>query len=231
MNLQTRFERVLEKMGFSQNLINWLRKSFKSFIITGINLGILTGLLAYWTDLVELSFNTFVRPIEFLKIIGFTFLSLIGIRIAIGIFRKQKFSINKKLRLSILLTLVISSFLYFNYLNKIYENRIENGKLRNSLASKIEPAEGLTFGTKANNLTYEEYVLITQINWFPELQKGADSISYYYTFDGFLPDYSFNISYSLLIDIEIDTTNLKYGAIEIDTIGNKKRIIYGEYVN
>ncbi len=208
-----------------------IRKSIKYLVIVLINLIILTGLLAYWTDFVELTFNSFVRPIEFLKIIGFSLLSLIGIRIAIGFFRKRNSSIKNRIRISALITILISSFLYFNYSKKIYENRIQNGELRKELAMKIEPTNGLAYGTKANNLTFEEYQEITRIKWFPKLQKNADSISYYYTYDGFLPDYSFTVSYNLPKTIEIDSTEFKYGEIEIDTIGNKKRISYSEYVD
>nr|WP_321237494.1 hypothetical protein [uncultured Psychroserpens sp.] len=199
-------------------------------ILVLINLIILTGLLAYWTDFVELTFNSLVRPIEFLKIIGFTLLSLIGIRIAIGFFRKWKTSIKKRIQISALITIIISSFLYFNYSKKIYENRFLKRDLRKELAEKIEPANGLTHGTKANNLTFEQYQEITRIKWFPKLQENAESISYYYTYDGFLPDYSFDLSYNLPINIDIDLTEFKYGEIIVDTIGNIKRITYSEYV-
>jgi hypothetical protein len=206
-----------------------IRKSIKYLVIVLINLIILTGLLAYWTDFVELTFNSWVRPIEFLKIIGFTLLSLIGIRIAIGLFRKRNIPIKKRIQISALITVLVSSFLYFDYSKNIYENRIQKRKLRKELVLKIEPANGLAFGTKADNLTFEQYQEITRIKWFPKLQKNADSISYYYTYDGFLPDYSFNVSYNLPKNIEIDSTEFKYGKIEIDTIGNKKRISYSEY--
>ena len=206
-----------------------IRKSIKYLVIVLINLIILTGLLAYWTDFVELTFNTYVRPIEFLKIIGFTLLSLIGIRIAIGFFRKRNTQIKMRIQISALITILISSFLYFNYSKNIYKNRLQKNELRKELAMKIEPANGLAFGTKADNLTFDEYQEITTIKWFPKLQKNADSISYYYTYDGFLPDYSFEVSYSLPRNVEIDSTEFKYGKIKIDTIGIKKRISYSEY--
>jgi len=150
---------------------------------------------------------------------------------AIEYFRKRNTSIKNRIRISTLMTILISSFLYFNYAKKVYENQIQNGELRKELAMKIEPANGLAFGTKADNLTFREYEEITKIKWFPKMQKSADSISYYYTYDGFLPDYSFNVSYSLPNTVEIDSTEFKYGEIKIDTIGNKKRISYSEYVD
>ena len=93
---------------------------------------------------------------------------------------------------------------------------------------KIEPANRLVYGTKAYNLTFKEYELLTKIKQFPKLQKNVDSISYYYTYDGFLPDYSFNVSYNLPKNIEIDSTEFKYGKVKIDNIENKKRITYSE---
>ncbi|WP_170234471.1 hypothetical protein [Bizionia saleffrena] len=134
-----------------------------------------------------------------------------------------------RIQISALITILISSFLYFNYSKNIYKNRIQKSELRKGLAMKIEPANGLAFGTKADNLTFDEYQEITRIKWFPKLQKNADSISYHYTYDGFLPDYSFNVSYNLPKNIGIDSTEFKYGKIKIDTIGNIKRISYSEY--
>ena len=209
-----------------------IQKSIKYLIIVGINLMILTGLLAFWTDFIELSFNSWVRPIEFLKIIGITLLSLIVIRIAIGVFEKRKInSVKKRLWISTIITFLISSYLYLNYSQKIYENRIVNNKLRNELSLKIKPVNDLTYGTKADNLTLNEYQEITKIKWFPKLQQNAKNISYYYSYDVFLPDYSFNVSYNLPIDIKVDTTNFKYGQIKIDTIKNEKRIKYSEYLD
>jgi len=208
-----------------------IKRSIKYLLIVLLNLIVLTGLLAYWTDFVELTFNSLVRPIEFLKIIGFSLLSLIGIKIAIGFFRKHNTSIKNRIIISSLVTLLISSFLYFMYSKKIYENRIQKVELRKKLALKIKPANGLANGTEADNLTFEEYEEITKINWFPKLQKDADSISYYYTYDGFLPDYSFYLSYNLPNTIAVDSTEFKYGKIEIDPIGIKKRIRYSEFAD
>lgn len=200
-------------------------------IVILINLILLTGLLAYWTDFVELTFNSGVRPIEFLKIIGCTLLSLIAIRIAMRFFRKRKTPTNRRIQISALITFLISSFLYFNYLNKIYVNRFLKGELRKELAIKIEPVNLLPYGTKADNLTFEQYAEITRIKWFPKLQKNADSISYSYWYEGFLPDYSFDVCYYLPKNVEVDSSEFKYGEIRIDTFGNKKRVCYSEYVD
>lgn len=208
-----------------------LKKSIKYLIIALLNLILLTILLAIWTDEIELTFNLGVRPIEFLKIIGITLLALIIMRIAVEIlFRKFKIhSIKKKIGIASLITLLVSSALYYNYLEEINENRIQNKALRNRIALKIMNSKGLAYGTRASNLTYEEYQEISNINWFPKIQKEADSISYYYTYDGFLPDYSFGLSYNLPNDIKIDSSELKYGTIKILPLGLKKRVSYSEY--
>ena len=204
-------------------------KSKKYLAIVFINLIILTGLLAYWTDFIELTFNNLVRPIEFLKIIGVSILSLIGIRVAIRFFRKNNTKIKNRIWISSLITFLISSFLYITYSSKIYQNQIKNRELRKELVKKIQASNGYPHGASANNLNFKEYQEISKVNWFPKLNKNSDSISFYYRYDGFLPDYSFGLSYSLPFDMEVDTTELKYGTIKIDTIGIVKRITYSEY--
>lgn len=112
---------------------------------------------------------------------------------------------------------------------KTYNNRIQNGDLRKELIKKIKPANELAFGTKAANLTYKEYNEIAKTINFPRLQKNADSISYSYSYDGFLPDYSFSLSFQLAKGTKIDTTELSYGTIAVDTIANTVHVFYSEY--
>ena len=207
-------------------------KPVKYLIIAGVNLIVLIGLLILWTDFVELVFNRWIRLVEFIKIIGVTLLAFIAMRIAVIFFRKRSiYSLKKRIGISVFLTFLVSSFLYVHYLKKVYQNRMENGAIRNELASKIERVKGLAFGTKADDLTYAEYQEITKVKWFPTLQKHADSISYCYIYDGFLPDYSLKISYSLPKEIEIDTTTFEYGSYRFSMSGNTKRVFYNEYVD
>ena len=90
----------------------------------------------------------------------------------------------------------------------------------------------MTFGYKADSLTFDEYKEITKINWFPETPEKSEKISFYYTHDGFLPDYSFYLSYDLPIDIKIDTINYVNGDFTkrrtFEIIGNIKRVVYSE---
>jgi len=93
-----------------------LKKSSKYLIIALLNLTVLTILLALWTDRLELLFNDWVRPIEFLKIIGFSIASLIAMRIAVSFFRKRAITDRKtKLRIALILTFLASSYLYIDY--------------------------------------------------------------------------------------------------------------------
>lgn len=95
-----------------------IRKSTKYLLIVFTNLLLLLGLLVVWTDFIELTFNNGVRLIELLKIIGVSFLSLLGIRIVIVIFRKRNTALKHRIRTAITLTFLISSFLFVSYTQK-----------------------------------------------------------------------------------------------------------------
>ena len=71
------------------------------------------------------------------------------------------------------------------------------------------------------------------MNWFPKLPIEATNIMYNYQYDGFLPDYSFSLTYDLPKEMKVDSINYtngdfsKYQSFEI--IDNKKRVTYEEY--
>jgi len=211
-----------------------IKKSLKYLVIVFVNFIFLTILLTVWTDQFELYFNDLVRPIEFLKLIGISILGLILLRFAVSIFRTLKIkSINRKIGISILLIFLISGFFYIDYGNKIYTNRFANNELRNGIVKKIKPVEnGLAFGNKAEYLTGKEYSEITKLKWFPKLPKSAENISYSYDYDGFLPDYSFLLSYDLPKETKVDTMTYKNGNFSksriFEIIDNKKRVTYYE---
>lgn len=185
-----------------------LKKSLKYFLVALINLTILTAFLAFWTDELEFTFHDLVRPVEFLKIIGFTFLSLIGMRLLVSYFRKRNIQDRKtKLKYVILVTLFISSYLYVGYSIKIVKNVIIDKQFRNQIVNKIKPEHQLAYGTKGEHLTNKEYSEITKINWFPTLPIEANNIAYSYDYDGFLPDYSFTLTYDLPLQVPVDTFN------------------------
>jgi len=194
----------------------------------------LTIFLAIWTDELELQFNDLVRPIEFLKLIGITILGLAILGNVASVFRKFKInSVKRKIRISTILILLISSYFYVDYSMKIYTNRFTNGELRNGIMKKISPVEnGLGMGTKGENLTEKEYSEITKISWFQKVPKNAENISYEYDYEAFLPDYSFSLSYDLPIETKVDILNYVNDSFSkkrsFEIIGNKIRVTYHE---
>lgn len=212
-----------------------VKKSFKYLSIATVNLAVLTVLLAFWTDRLELIFHTFVRPLGFLKILGFTALSLIGMRILVYYFRKKNIqTTSTKIKSAILLTLLISSYLYVDYSVKFVNNVLINRQFRNNIADKIKPAQGLAKGTKAAHLTITEYQEISRISRFPEIPTEATDIEYVYEYDGLLPDYTFSLTYYLPMKLKVDTLNYKSGDYStyqtVNIIDNKKKVTYKESV-
>ena len=210
------------------------KKSLKYLIVVTVNLVLLTIMLAIWTDKFELEFNDLVRPIEFLKLIGISILGLIILASSVSIFRKYKInSVKKRIKISVILMLSISLYFYVDYSIKIYRNRVTNGELRNGIMEKVSPIEnGLGFGTKADNLTRKEYSEITKVSWFKKIPNDAENIEYRYSYEGFLPDYSFSISYDLPKESQVDTLNFVDGSFSrkqsFKIVGNKVRVTYYE---
>ena len=98
---------------------------------------------------------------------------------------------------------------------------------------KVSPIEnGLGFGTKASNLSIKEYSEITKVNWFKKIPNNAENIEYRYSYEGFLPDYSFSISYDLPKESQVDTLNFVDGSFSkkqsFKVVGNKVRVTYYE---
>ena len=191
-------------------------------------------MLAIWTDKFELEFNDLVRPIEFLKLIGISILGLIILASSVSFFRKYKInSVMKRIKISVILMLLFSLYFYVDYSIKIYTNRVSNGELRNEIMEKVSPIEnGLGFGTKASNLSIKEYSEITKVNWFKKIPNNAENIEYRYSYEGFLPDYSFSISYDLPKESQVDTLNFVDGSFSkkqsFKVVGNKVRVTYYE---
>lgn len=210
-----------------------IKKFLKYLIVAFINAAILTMLLILWTDRLELIFHDRVRTWEFLKILGFTIVSLLSMRILVNYFRKRYIvQTNSKIKIAVLLTLLISSYLYIDYTTKVFNNVILNGQFRNQIADKIKPSNRLANGTKAESLSIKEYRQITNIYWFPTLPDEASNISYNYGYDDFLPDYTFTLTYDLPARIMVDTMEIKKGSFSRSqtfvTIDKIKRVTYSE---
>jgi hypothetical protein len=217
----------------SFDILTMLKKCLKYIVIVFVNATLLTALLVLWTDRLELAFNDWVRAMEFLKIMGFSILSLISIRILVSYFRQRNITTTtSKIQISALLTFLISSYLYINYTTKVVNNVILNRQFRNQIADKIKPLNLLANGTKADSLTIKEYQQITKMYWFPKLPDEASNINYTYGYDGFLPDYLFTLTYDLPTQIKVDTINIKKGDFSkyqsFVTVDNIKRVTYSE---
>lgn len=209
------------------------KKSLKYLIVATVNLIFLTVLLAFWTDNLELTFNEWVRPREFLKVIGFSLVSLLAMRILVSFFRNRNITTTSvKIKVAALLTFLISSYLYIDYSTKVISNVIINREFRNQIDNKIKPSHVFINGTKGENLTIKEYQQITKMYWFPKLPAEASNIQYSYGYDGFLPDYLFTVTYDLPMQMKVDTIDYqhedfsKYQSFEI--VDNKKRVTYSE---
>lgn len=211
-----------------------IKKSLKYFAIVTVNLMLLTFLLALWTDRLELKLNSFVRPTEFLKIIGFCIASLIAIRILIYYIGRRNYAINKrtKIKLASLLTLLVSSYLYVEYASNTLMNIIIEKDFRQTLSDKIKPSKELANGTQAEGLTIREYQEISKYTGFKILPIAASNINYVYQYDGFLPDYSFSLTYDLPEQLNVESLNYKNGDFSkyqsFEIIDNKKRVTYEE---
>ena len=185
-------------------------------------------LLALWTDRLELLINDGVRIIEFLKILVFTTVSLIVMRIAVFFFRKRTISdVKTKMKVASFLTLLTSSYLYIDYSGKLFNNRVINGHVRKQAAAKIKSADGN--GTKADNLTIREY---QQVSKFPKLPNQATNISYAFEYDGFLPDYYLQVTYNVPKEVKVDTLYFQQGEFTrsqtVDTLGDNLKVTYTE---
>lgn len=210
-----------------------IKKSLKYLAIVFINFILLFLMLDFWVDAFELEFKHDLVFFEILSLIGISLLALIVLGITVVIYRSWNIkSLKKKMSISILSVLLISSNFYISYGKKIYQNQFVNHELRKSIMHKIKPYEGSWFGNKAEHLTLKEYTEITKVKWFPELPQEAENISYDYEYEGFLPDYSFSLSYDVPFHTKVDTLNYKEGTFSksrsFEIVGTIKRVTYYE---
>lgn len=207
-----------------------MKGALKYYIISIVNLIVLTALHAIWTDRFELIFNN-VRPFEFIKIIGITIISLLATRLLLYIFNKKNVTNNKvKLSITIITTLLISSYIYIDYSVWIIDNRFINKTLRDKAQAKVYNVSAM--GYEAKNLTIEEYDEIIKLTKFPVIPKQSTHIYFSFSFDDFLPDYSLSIEYYLPIDIKADTMFYQDGDYskqqKVDIVNNKQKVSYYE---
>jgi len=210
-----------------------MKRSFKYLIIVFANFLLLFALLNLWVDNFELEFNTDAIFIETLKLIGISVLSLIALGIAVLLYQQWNIkSLKRKMVISTLIVVVMSSHFYFTYGKKMYQHQFTNREVRTSALSKIKPYEGSWFGNKAEKLTSREYKEITKVKGFPELPEEAENISFDYEYEGFLPDYSFSLTYDVPLSIRVDTMKYKDRSSSksrsFEVVGTIKRVKYSE---
>jgi hypothetical protein len=210
-----------------------LKKSLKYFAIAFANMVVLTVMLALWTDQITVTFHDLVRPIEFLKIIGILIVSLLAMRLLVYFFRrKNNTRARVKIIMAVALTLLISSYLYFDYSVKIARNSITNGRIRQQAGAKISPSHLLAYGSSASGLTITEYEEIRKETWFPPVPAQSSNIGYNYGYDGFLPDYLFELTYYVPKAVRIDTFHYQqrgFSREQTFTVkGGNKKVEYSE---
>ena len=201
-------------------------------LIALANLLVLTLMLVLWTDGLELMINGFVRPFEFFKIIGVSAASLVSTYILMKYLDGNILLNPAKIKYAIILTLVLSCYLYVDYSYLILKNNIIDRNLRISLFSKIQSSKTLAQGTNGKSLTFNEYNFIARSLDFPELPPQSNNINYEYAFDGFLPDFHIDIVYDLPKNIQIDSFNISDGeyskSLNYEIIDHIKRVSYSE---
>lgn len=210
-----------------------ISKSVKYLIVSLVNLFILSILLALWTDDLEMTFHPLVRPVEFLKILFFSFLSLIIVRIYSLYLRKKCISKpGTKIKGAVILTVLVSSYLYIDYIRRFASNALTNGAFRDQLAEKIRPSNTLANGTKASGLNLKEYQMIAALTGFPPLPPTAHNIRYEYAYDGFLPDYSLDLVYDVSLETPVVTYDRRTERFQdsqsVRVIGTIKRVTHSE---
>ena len=187
-----------------------MRKIHKYITTILVNFAVLLGLLRLWIDPFELALSPGVFFNEIFKIIEFSILSLIGLRILVIFFRKRNIqSVKQKIKYATLLTVVICSYLYVGYAVKIINNRFLNNKLRTELLDKTVIQRFNRFdNTFGKNLNIKEYRQIARILKLPKLQSEAKNIEYDCSKSGFLGyEYSISVTYNLPLDTEIEEIN------------------------
>jgi hypothetical protein len=208
-------------------------RSVKYLIVNLVNVAILTTLLALWTDVLELNLHQFVRPVEFLKILAFSFLSLVCVGCYSFYLRKKGVKrVATRIKGAIILTALTSSYLYITYTERVISNVIINGRFREQLAAKIKPSVGLANGTKAAGLSNREYHTVAALTGLPPLSPTAGNIAYQYEFDGFLPDYFLMLTYEVPREtgvVAYDHSKGNWSCTQsVSVIGDVERITYTE---
>ena len=210
-----------------------MKKSIKYLLIASVNFAILIWMMSIWTDKLAILFYPDLKLVEFLKILGLAILSLVAMRILVYYFRKKGI-INYRIKLmyATFLMIGICSFLYVSYSIRIVQNSFLNAEIREKTWMKVKNGDKGRLGIFVNSLSYKEYNEISKTNWFPEIPKTAENISFIYYNGGFQGDYTFNLDYDVPVSENVQQINLKKDqhlkSITVKIIGNRKKVTYEE---
>ena len=209
-----------------------LRKSLKYLVIIALNAVLLLILILVSSDRLFRLLNPGYIRFELLKIGGISVVIVLIIGLATAVFKDRGITTKKqKLIATAVLSVLISSLFYMDYVPRVVTRFTQNNALRHTVVNKIKRSQLYPYGLEIKQLSHAQYTAMTNSKWFPKIQAQATNIDVSYTYDGFLPDYSFNLKYSLPLGVKIDSSQLSYGTIKIDTIGQLQQIGYNEYVD
>lgn len=208
-----------------------LTKSLNYLTIAGINWLLLLVLAVLSTDELDEKFSDASISSHTFIITLFSLFALAITRIYIYIVRKKAVNRQTKIRVAVVITFVVSSFLYFHYAIKCIVDGIINTELRKDMVTKISKSDWF-YGTKGKNLSYEQYQIVLENERLIKIPKEATNIEYYYEYEGFLPDYYLSIDYDLPLSSKVKTIDYNDGEFtksqDFVIKGTKKRVTYSE---
>ena len=215
--------------------IQTILKLLKYILIALLNTILLFYLMSYSFDDLAYIFDSHISDI--LNILLVTMLSIIGMRILVAYFRKKEIeSVRTKIIASIVLTLLVSSFLYVNFSYHLVHNKILNRTFRCTLNRKLKPVMEGAHGelTKINCvLNSKEYQEISNSGVLPKLPIEATNIKLAYEHFNFLGDFSLHVIYDVPLNVEVKTIE-KEGVDwsenqSFETVGSIKRVSYSYF--
>lgn len=183
-----------------------LNRNPKYFIVIIVNVILLSILLLLWTDKLEITINDGVRFWEVLQILWVNFLALFSINIVFYVFKRTILQIGvSRVIITVLITFLFSSNLYFKYVNSFIKNRFDNIVIRKSLAMKIAKLDRNFNGNKGVGLNIVEYNFIKRSLPNVNLPSQALNINYAFQPVEFNGDYLFSLVYDIPKTTPIDT--------------------------
>jgi hypothetical protein len=135
-----------------------------------------------------------------LYVMGLTVLTFIVVRMI-----KRRYNGHRDFsKIVLLAVLVLSGYHYVTYFWRSLSH-LTHQEIRKSIAQKVVPTDFIGYGYTITDLRRDEYdYLSSHNNMFHKLPKNADYISCYYWYEGFLPDYTFELKYRVPLNEPIE---------------------------